>query len=66
MNLKVLFVVFLCLFSASVICNAAMVMLNVPEEWSCEAARGVVHAGYLINNGTEPTAGDPIGGGSWP
>lgn len=65
MNLKVLFIVFLCFFSVSIICNAAMVMLNEPEEWSWKELTHAGHIGYLINNGTEP-AGDPIGGGGWP
>ena len=66
MNLKVLFVVFLCLFSASIICNVAMTMLNAAEGWSCEAFTHAVHTGYLTTLGFEPT-GDPIiGDGGWP
>ncbi len=65
MNLKVLFLAFLCLFSASIICNVSMVMLNAAEGWSCEASRHVVHVGYILTNGTEP-AGDPIVDGGWP
>lgn len=65
MNLKVLFVAFLCLFSASVICNVTSVTLNTPQRPSCRAFVHAVHRRYLITNGTEPT-GDPIGGGGWP
>ena len=66
MNFKVLFVAFLCLFSASIICNVAMRMLNAADGWSCKAFTHAVHTGYLTTNGIEPT-GDPIiGDGSWP
>jgi len=65
LNLKVLFVMFLCLFSASIICSTAMTMLNEPEEWSWKEFTHAVHIGYLRNNRIEP-AGDPIGGGGWP
>lgn len=65
MNLKVLFVMFLCLFSASIICSTAMTILNEPEEWNRIGLTRTGDIGYLINNGIEP-AGDPIGGGGWP
>lgn len=66
MNLKVLSLVFLCLFSASIICNIAMVMQNAAEACSCKAFTNAEHNGYITINGTEP-AGDPIeGGDSWP
>jgi len=65
LNLKVLFVMFLCLFSASIICNAAMVTVNAAEESSCKACTHVVHTGYLTNNGADPMIGDGTGGG-WP
>jgi len=65
LNLKVLFVVFLCLFSASIICSTAMTMLNEPEEWNRIGLTRTGDIGYLINKGTERRA-DPIGGGGWP
>lgn len=66
MNLKVLGLVFLCLFSASMIFNIAMVMLNAPEACSCRAFTNAEHNGYITINGTEP-AGDPIDGDDdWP
>lgn len=65
MNLKFLFVMFLCLFSASIICSTAMTMLNEPEEWNRIGFTRTGDIGYLINNRTEPM-GDPIGGGGWP
>jgi len=65
-NLKVLFVVFLCLFSASIICSAAMTMFNAADGWSCKAFTHAVHTGHLITNRIQPT-GDPIpGDGTWP
>lgn len=70
MNLKTLFVIFLCLFTASIICNVAMVTLSAPEEWSGEAYRRVERTDYLINNaielGSNLTMGDPIDGPGWP
>jgi hypothetical protein len=66
LNLKVLFVAFLCLFSAAIICNVAMTMVNAADAWSCKAFTHAVRTGYLSTNGAEPT-GDPIGGGGgWP
>lgn len=65
MNLKVLFVMFLCLFSASIICSTAMTMLNEPEEWNRIGLTRTGDIDYLINNRIEP-AGDPVGGGNWP
>jgi len=65
LNLKVLFVMFLCLFSASIICNTAMTMMNESEEWNWIGLTRTGDIGYLINNRIEP-AGDPIGGGGWP
>ena len=65
MNLKVLFAVFLCLFSTFIICNVAMVIVNAAEGWSCKAFSYVEHAGYLTNNRIQPT-GDPREGGGWP
>jgi hypothetical protein len=65
LNLKVLFIVFLCLFSASIICNTAAASLDTVQEWSCEAFTCTAHAGHVTINRTEPAAGDPIGGG-WP
>jgi len=64
MNLKVLFLVFLCLFTASIISNVSMIIRNAAEGCSCRASTNAVHTGYLTVNGTEP-AGDPTGGG-WP
>gem|GEM_PF-4264048 len=67
MNLKVLFIAFLCLLSASIIFTTAIVALNTMERCSLEAftsrVQSAVHSGYLMTNGTEP-AGDPTGG--WP
>lgn len=65
MNLKVLFVMFLCLFSASIICSTAMTILNEPEEWNRIGLTRTGDIGYVINNRIE-SAGDPIGGGGWP
>ena len=65
MNLKVLFLVFLCLFSASIICNVAMIMLNAAEACACRASTNAVHLGYLAVNGTESQMGDVTDGG-WP
>ena len=66
MNLKVLFVVFLFLFSASIICSVAMTMFNAADGWSCKAFTHAVHTGHLTTNRIEPT-GDPIpGDGTWP
>jgi hypothetical protein len=64
-NLKVLSLIFLCLFSASIICNVAMVMQNATDEQSCKAFTNPGHADYLTINGTEPMMGDP-GDGGWP
>lgn len=66
MNLKVLFLAFLCLFSASIICNIAMVMQNAAEACSYRAFTNTEHNGYITINGTEPAGGDPIPGGDWP
>lgn len=67
MNLKVLFFIFLCLSSTSIIYNVAMVTLNSAEGWNCKTSRRVVRADYILTNGTEPEGGgDPIGGGDWP
>jgi len=65
LNLKVLFVVFLCLFSVSILCNTAVATLDTVQEWSCEAFTYTAHTSHLTINGTGPTSGDPIGGG-WP
>lgn len=65
MNLKVLFVIFLCLLSASMICNVAIPTVKATEEWHFEGFTLSGSIGYLTNNGTEPNGGDPIGGG-WP
>ena len=66
MNLKVLFVAFLCLFSASIICSVAMTMSNAADGWSCKAFTHAVHTGYLATIRIQPT-GDPIpGDGGWP
>ena len=54
MNLKGLFVVlFLCLLNASIICNAATVVLNTVEGWSCPIDREIESI-------------DPRPGGPWP
>jgi len=66
MNLKVLFLVSLCLFTASIICNIAMVMQNAAEACSCRAFTNAEHNGYITINGTEPMMGDPISGDGWP
>ena len=65
MNFKVLYLVFLCLFTASIICNVSMIMLNAAEAYTCRASTNAVHPGYLAVNGTEPQMGDPTDGG-WP
>jgi len=65
LNLKALFVVFLCLFSVSIICNVTMVTLNADGEWSGKVCGHKVHIGYLINGGIEPS-GDPIEADGWP
>jgi len=65
LNLKVLFVMFLCLSSASIICSTVMTMLNAPEEWNRIGLTRPGDIGCLINNRIGP-AGDPIGGGGWP
>jgi hypothetical protein len=65
MNLKVLSLVFLCLFSASIICNVSTIMLKAAESCTCRASTNSVHTAYITINGTEP-AGDPIDGGGWP
>ena len=65
MNLKVLSLVFLCLFSASIICNVSMIMPNVAEGWNCGVFTNATRNGYLTINGTEPM-GDPVLGDGWP
>jgi hypothetical protein len=64
-NLKVLFIAFLCLFSAAIICNVAMTMVNAADGWSDNALTQAVHTGYLRTNRIEPS-GDPLIGGGWP
>jgi len=62
--MKVLFLVFLCLFSASAISNVAMAVVNTPLEGSqTESAP----TSYLIlgGGGAEPN-GDGRGGGGHP
>lgn len=70
MNLKALSVIFLCLFTVSIICNVAIATLSAPEEWSGQAYKRVVCDDCLVNNAIElksgPTMGDPIDGGGWP
>ena len=64
MNLKVLFLVLMCLFGGSMICNVVMVTSDAARNWNVEAFTNTAHIGYLISGGTQPM-GDPIGGG-WP
>ena len=65
MNLKVLILTLVCLFSSSMICNVVMVTFEAAGELSVEAFTNTAHIGYLISGGTQPMMGDPIGGG-WP
>jgi len=65
-NLKVLFVAFLCLFSAAIICNVAMTMVNAADGWSYNALTHAVHTGYLTTLGFEPTGDIIEGDGGWP
>ncbi len=66
MNFKVLLVAFLCLFSACIICNVAVTMLNAADGLSCRALTHAVQPSYLTTIRIEPT-GDPIvGDGGWP
>lgn len=66
MHLKVLFIMFLCLFGASVICNAAMMMQDVQNKPMVYGRSSPVQMGHLILNGTDPD-GDPlIPDGPWP
>jgi hypothetical protein len=64
--LKVLFLISLCFFTASIIYNISMVTPSATEEWSCRASTNAAHTGYLAVNGTELQKGDPIGGDGWP
>jgi hypothetical protein len=65
LNLKVLFLVFLCLFSASIICNMAVTTPDTAQEQSGKALTYAVLPDDITINRTEPVSGDPIGGG-WP
>jgi len=64
MNTKVLFIAFLCILSASIIFNAAMVMPNMPKGWVFTKFALEVHKGYLKTNRVEPN--DPINPPDWP
>ena len=65
MNLKVLFIVFLCFLSLSLVSNVAMVVVNVTEEGIFKASTDMLPTSYPANNGTDPMYGDPVGPG-WP
>lgn len=63
LNLKALFVVFLCVLSASVILATATVAPSTVEGCELEAFTSAVNSNYLTTSGTE-LIGDPTGG--WP
>lgn len=66
MNSKGLFVAFVCLFSAFIVYNVAMVALNTFEVLSLKGLAHEVQKGYITISGIEPT-GDPIDPpGGWP
>lgn len=60
MNLKILFVVFLCLLSSPMICDVTMSTVKATEKPTLSRA-----IDFATNNGTEPEGGDERGGG-WP
>jgi len=64
LNLRVLFLVFLCFFGVSIISNAAATTVKAATEPSYEAFADMAPSTYSMSNGTEP-AGDP-GGPGWP
>jgi hypothetical protein len=63
LNLKTLFVVFLCVLSASAIFTTAAVTPSTVEGCDLEVFTSAVNSNYLTASGAEPT-GDPTGG--WP
>lgn len=65
MKLKVLFIAFLCLFSAFMIDNMAMVTQNTSEGRGFNPFTHELYKGYLTTNGTDPKA-DPIDPPGWP
>ena len=66
MNLKVLFVVFLCLFNASIILSIVSPVVSTTQEPRLADSAFTRFTGYSTNNGAEPDGdGDPVGGG-WP
>lgn len=65
MNLRVLFIILLCLFSAFIIYNPATITLNATEGRSLQAFTNAADASNIANDGPDPM-GDPIGGDGWP
>lgn len=64
MNMKVLFMVFLCLFSVSVICSVAMTVMNTASEYS-QTEPALTSDLALDGDGIDPIVDDK-GGGGWP
>jgi len=64
MNLKILFIGFLCFISAFLVLNTAITTANTPE-WSYKTSTKAVYIDYPQTNGTKPT-GDPIEDPGWP
>jgi hypothetical protein len=66
-NLKILLVAFLCMFSASIICNIATPIVIAASGLGFEGSKSLKSGNCLITNGTttDGDGGDPIGGG-WP
>jgi hypothetical protein len=64
LNLKVLFVGFLCLLSLYLVSNVAMIVTNAAEGYTYEASTHTLSVAYITNNGIQPM-GDPVGPG-WP
>lgn len=66
MDMKVLLIVFLCLFSVSIVCNVAIARLNMPLVCSrlCYEHVGMSRL-ILGGDGNEPE-GDPIVRDGWP
>lgn len=65
MKLKVLFILSLCLFTASIICNTAMLTIDTTNGWRYKAFTNIERDVQLSSIGIEPM-GDPIGDGPWP
>ena len=65
MNFKIMLLAFLCLFSASIICNVTSPAVKAYEGWNPDGSRLIGSIDNVVGNGTIADGGDPVGGG-WP